>query len=275
MATPSDPPRQLLTLPNGMVAYIDEGSGPTVLAVHGLPGSARDFRWLAPALCSDDAAPARLVRVDLPGFGETSVATEPDPSPQGRARVVLALCAALGLERPVLLGHSMGGIVATAAAALNPAAFSGLALVSSPGLRPHASLRELPVAQVRWLVKHPWLLRRLRPLTRRVFAQAGFVGYPDQALERTLACVGATSITQHARRVHALALPTLVAWCEDDPMVDPDILAELANACPPGPRLRFATGGHNPQKTHAQELAQALRTWMAALVPPPGSPRPP
>lgn len=266
MATPSDPPRQVLTLPIGTVATIDEGSGPTVLAVHGLPGSSRDFRWLAPALCSDEAAPARLVRIDLPGFGETPVTTEPDPSPQGRARVVLALCEALGLDRPVLLGHSMGGVVATAAVALEPAAFSGLALVSSPGLRPHASLRDLPIAQLRWLVKHPWLLRRLRPLTRRVFAQAGFVGYPDQALERTLACIAATSIAGHADRVRALALPTLVAWCEDDPMVDPDILAELASACPPGPRLRFPTGGHNPQKAHAQELSQALRAWMATLA---------
>ncbi len=50
MQGPSDPPRQLVRLAGGLAAFSDEGEGPSVLAVHGLPGSGRDFRWLAPRL---------------------------------------------------------------------------------------------------------------------------------------------------------------------------------------------------------------------------------
>jgi len=102
------------------------------------------------------------------------------------------------------------------------------------------------------------------PLARRAFAAAGFRGYPDAALIRTIACLRDTSLEAHAARVRRLALPTLCAWCEDDPLIEAAILAELAEAAPAGPRLVWPTGGHVPQKTHAAELAEALAT-MASL----------
>lgn len=251
----------MIGLPTGPVAYTDEGHGPVILAVHGLPGSARDFRWLAPHLSSF----ARVVRVDLPGFGETPVSTGKDPSVVGRARVVVAVAEALQLERPVLLGHSMGGIVATAAAELAPDRFRALALLSSPGLRPHAMLRRVPFRTVSAALSTPLLRSALRPAVRKFFAAGGFRGYPDAALARTFHCVAHTSIGDHAKTVRRLSVPTLVAWCDDDPIIQPDISLELAEACPPGPRLRFAAGGHNPQKTHAEEIGVALRAWIAAL----------
>jgi pimeloyl-ACP methyl ester carboxylesterase len=46
----------------------------------------------------------------------------------------------------VLLGHSMGGPVALAAAAHAPERVAGLALIASVGLRPHRLIRQFPVA---------------------------------------------------------------------------------------------------------------------------------
>jgi len=254
---PSEAPRALVQLPMGPAAYTDEGAGAVILAVHGLPGSVRDFRWFAPHVSPH----ARIVRVDLPGFGETPVGTGPDPSPTGRARFVIAVADALGLERPVLLGHSMGGVVATAAVALAPDRFGALALVSSPGLRPHTMLRRLPVRPMRWLLERGGVGPALTPALRRLFAASGFRGYPDRELVRTLACVAETSIDAHAARVRGLSLPTLVAWCEDDPLIEVEICRELGAACPAGPRVVFAEGGHNPQKSHAEALARAILGW--------------
>ncbi|MCA9560712.1 MAG: alpha/beta fold hydrolase, partial [Myxococcales bacterium] len=138
--TPSDPPRQFIALPDGPVAWTDEGQGPTLVALHGLPGTARDFRYLAPLL----AAHWRVVRIDMPGFGETPVTTAPDPSVEGRARFVNSVLDALDLRRAVLLGHSMGGVVACAVADAAPARVAGLALLSTPGLRAHRLLRRTP-----------------------------------------------------------------------------------------------------------------------------------
>lgn len=259
---PSDPARRTVRLAKGVAAYTDEGEGPVVVAVHGLPGSVRDFRWLAPRLSGF----ARVVRVDLPGFGETPVATEPNLSPEGRARFVIELVEALALPRPVLVGHSQGAVVACAAATLAPDAFSGLALLSSVGLRPHRMLRRLPVRTFSAALSRPRVARLLRPVVRKLFALSGFKGYPDEELARTFHGVARTSIPAHAEAVARLSLPTLVAWCEDDPLIQSDIAAELAAACPDGPRLRFGEGGHNPQKSHAKEIGEAMAEWLDVLA---------
>jgi pimeloyl-ACP methyl ester carboxylesterase len=88
-------------LRKGPFTYTDEGAGEVVVALHGLPGSVRDWRWLAPAL-----AGVRLVRIDQPGFGGTPLQTEPDSSLAARTRFVLAALAALAIDRFVVLGPS-------------------------------------------------------------------------------------------------------------------------------------------------------------------------
>lgn len=246
-----------LALSTGPAGVVEAGEGPPVVCVHGLPGSARDFRWLFAPL----ADRARVIALDLPGFGRTPVTTAPDASPEGRADFLLEVIDALALDRPVLVGHSMGGLVAVAAAARRPGGFRGLGLLASPGLRPHAGFRRLPRRTMHVALSGPWA-PLLLPLTRRLFAAAGFRNYPDAALIRTIACLRDTSLEAHAGRLRTLALPTLAAWCEDDPLIEPAILAELAAALPPGPRLVWASGGHVPQKTHAVEVAEGI----AALI---------
>lgn len=239
---------------------MDEGAGPVVVLVHGLPGSGRDFRWLAPHLSPS----VRVLRVDLPGFGETPVETAPDPSPMGRARFVLAFLDALGVERAALAGHSMGGVVACAMVSLEPERFDFLTLLASPGVRPHAVLRRVPFRFIEGLLARPRVWAALRPLTRQLFRWGGFRGYSDAELERTLLCVARTSIPEHAARVRSLSLPTVVAWAEDDPLIEAPIMEELADECPAGPRLHFEVGGHNVQKTHASWIARAIILTLAA-----------
>ena len=261
MPEPSAAPSVLVQLPTGPASLVDEGEGPAIVLVHGLPGSVRDFRWLAPHLVTRGL---RAVRVDLPGFGDTPVATAPDPSPEGRAGFVLDVIDALGLERPLLLGHSMGGVVATAAADRRPGGLRGVALISSPGLRPHVGLRRFPARSLALAVGGPLRQRALMPFVRGLFSRAGFRRYPDEALLRTIACVRATDLGAHAERVRRLAVPALVAWCDDDALIEPAISEALAAACPAGPRLRWAEGGHNPQKTHAEAIAAAVAAWIDA-----------
>jgi pimeloyl-ACP methyl ester carboxylesterase len=252
---------RLVTLPTGPAGCLDVGSRelPAVVCVHGLPGRALDFRWLAEPL----SGRGRLVALDLPGFGQTPAASWPDPSPEGRAAFICSAVEALGLDRPVLAGHSMGGVVAVAAVSARPELFRGLALLATPGLRPHASFRRVPRRTLAALARGPWA-PLFRPLIRRLFALSGFRAYPDVALARTLACLRATSLEAHAGRVRALSHPTFAAWCEDDPLIEPAILAELAAALPPGPRWSSPTGGHIPQRSHPAAVAQGLAALLSA-----------
>ena len=111
---PSDPRQMGVQTPSGPVVYTDEGSGPVVVALHGVPGGTRDWRWLAAALDGR----VRLIRIGLPGMGETPLETEPGTSFDARARVVLQVLDALEIGRATWIGHSMGAGICVAAAHL-------------------------------------------------------------------------------------------------------------------------------------------------------------
>ena len=264
---PSDPPLRVLRTTLGPVHVADVGVGPAVVALHGVPGSHRDFRWLAPTLEPD----LRVVRPDLPGFGETPWNIFPARHPRDRAGLLVPLLDALEIDRCVLLGHSLGGALALEAAVAAPDRVAGLALVASSGLRPHRGYRRFrPVLWSRAL-DVPLLGALLRPVLRRAFTVMGFPrSTPTPALVHTMYCFGALDFASSSAAVQALTAPTLVAWTGDDPLIEPDVFRELAEAAPSGPRLSFARGGHNPQKTQAIELGEALVPFVReALAPAP------
>ncbi|GAA4208517.1 hypothetical protein GCM10022252_73740 [Streptosporangium oxazolinicum] len=89
------------------LAYDVDGSGPLLVAIHGMTED-RHLWDLVPL-----AERFRTLRVDLRGHGESPHATPYDPLTM--AGDVHALLGALGLEQPPLVvGHSQGGMVATA-----------------------------------------------------------------------------------------------------------------------------------------------------------------
>ena len=259
---PSDPEKRQARLPDGgAFAYSDEGPrrAPTYLLVHGLPGSGRDFRWLAGPLSEH----GRVVRVDMPGFGGTPAATAPGLDVPARARFVTAVAEALALDTPVLVGHSMGGVVASKAVAEHPERFGGLALIASPGLRVHRALRRGPFRTIGALLASPPLQRLLRTPVRKMFAASGFRHARDDELVRTLRILRATSMAEHVTalaEVRRRGVRVFHAFCGDDPMIEAAIMEDTARALG-GPMLSFPDGGHNPQKHHAMEIAEGLAAW--------------
>jgi pimeloyl-ACP methyl ester carboxylesterase len=110
------------------LAYDRAGSGPPVVALHGWPGSRRDYREVAARLGGD----VDLVAPDLRGFGDSDrhEAAPEAFAADGQAASVLGLLDELGLDRPVLVGYDVGSRVAQAVARERPDAVR--ALVVSP-----------------------------------------------------------------------------------------------------------------------------------------------
>ncbi|NTW97360.1 MAG: alpha/beta fold hydrolase, partial [Oscillochloris sp.] len=118
----------------GLVFYATHGeAGPALICLHGAGGSHSHWGHLLGGL----ADCARVFAPDLPGHGRSA--------PPGRATVdgyvefLFEFMDALGLERALLAGHSMGGAIALAAALARPGRVAGLALLGSS-----ARLRVLP-----------------------------------------------------------------------------------------------------------------------------------
>jgi len=254
--SPRDAERRAAWAPGGRFTYTDEGRGPIIVAVHGLPGSARDFRWLGAALPDT----VRLIRLDMPGFGGTPLSTAPHPEIDARGAFVAGALAVLDVSRCLLIGHSMGGAVALSAAVQAHDRVAALGLLSSIGLRRHLLLRRFVGhrAMAR-SVDLPLLGWPTLALLRAMFRRMGFPAQVTGAeVAHTMRCVAAVDFQAQARNTARLAVPTLAAWAEDDPFIERAVFEEHASALPRGPRLSWPIGGHNIQKSQAVELAAAL-----------------
>ena len=104
------------------------GRGPVIAIVHGLGSSADHWLPVARLLAREH----RVRLVDLPGHGASAM---PEPFSLDRAGEALDLALATERDPIVLVGHSLGGLVATASALAHPERLRGLVLVET-ALRP-------------------------------------------------------------------------------------------------------------------------------------------
>ncbi len=99
----------------GEIAYREQGTGAPLLLLHGITEDQRAWDELAPLLARD----ARVIRIDLPGHGASSPLPEYSAFTLGTA--VASFVRALELpEPPHVVGHSLGGLLATLLGALVP-----------------------------------------------------------------------------------------------------------------------------------------------------------
>src|SRR5437667_394380 len=111
---------------DGPVHYADfGGTGPTLVLVHGLGGSHVNWLAVAPVL----ARRARVLAVDLAGFGRTPLGERSADVHTNRVLLDRFLDA-VAAGPAVLVGNSMGGLVALMEAALAPERVAGLVLVA-------------------------------------------------------------------------------------------------------------------------------------------------
>jgi pimeloyl-ACP methyl ester carboxylesterase len=108
------------------VHYIDYGgSGPAMVLIHGLGGAHVNWMSVGERL----ARHARVVAIDLPGFGRTPTEGDSASIHANRALVTRFIERVVGAPA-VLVGNSMGGLISLMTAAESPAAVSGLVLVN-------------------------------------------------------------------------------------------------------------------------------------------------
>jgi pimeloyl-ACP methyl ester carboxylesterase len=89
------------------IAFTRDGAGPALVMLHGAPSDSRTWQWMLPDLSRDHT----VVAWDAPGFGESSDIADSWRAPQF-ADALAGFIAALGLDRPHLVGHSFGTMVA-------------------------------------------------------------------------------------------------------------------------------------------------------------------
>ena len=109
---PAGPPRRVIARADGgELAYVEAGQGPPVLLIHGALTNLDDM-VLGPFDVLAEGH--RVIAVDRPGHGASSRLRFADASPWRQAQIIRDAVRRLGVERPVVVGHSFGGAVALA-----------------------------------------------------------------------------------------------------------------------------------------------------------------
>jgi pimeloyl-ACP methyl ester carboxylesterase len=121
------PGGRFIEVAGARIHYLDKGSGPAIVILHGLGGQMGNFTY---ALLERLTTEFRVILMDRPGSGYSTRA----PGATGRlteqAAIVAEFIRKLGLERPLLVGHSLGGAIALAVALDHPKVVKGLALIA-------------------------------------------------------------------------------------------------------------------------------------------------
>ncbi|HUF53603.1 MAG TPA: alpha/beta hydrolase [Dehalococcoidia bacterium] len=118
-----------ITTPDGVtLCYDDSGSGePAIVFVHGWCCNRRDWRYQVPHFAKDH----RVIALDQRGHGDSDKPDQ-DYGVAGFVDDLAFVVRELGLERPVIVGHSMGGVIAIHFARIHADLTRGIIAVDAP-----------------------------------------------------------------------------------------------------------------------------------------------
>ncbi len=261
--------------------YLAAGTGPPVLLLPGEGAVAEEWHDVIVGLSGH----YRAVALDFPGYGYTEPIA--DVSISALAAFAWRFARVVGLHRPVLVGHSMGGAVAIHAALEQPSRVPALVVVNSASLgraiNPFAILQsvtplgDLVPSLVSALPRGPWLYTAVTALlgARRPWrihpawwsSQRRAVSTPvalETSLRSQRAAVGFFGQRNPILdRLGELPMPTLVAWGLQDQQL-PFWQAIAARLRLPRGRLTLvACAGHLMPLEAPEELVRAIRQLLA------------
>ena len=128
------PPDQFFNSNGVRLRYVEQGSGPTIVLMHGLTGTL-DRHFIANGVFATLAKDHRAIAVDLRGHGKSDKPHQPDAYGEEMARDVVRLMDHLKIQRAHVLGYSLGAMIAGRLATMDPERLSSIVYVASLPLR--------------------------------------------------------------------------------------------------------------------------------------------
>lgn len=251
----------------GRIAYVEcDGAGLPLLLLHGFTDSSRSFSLIAPEL-----AGRRLIIADLPGHGG-SAPGDGDWTPADLAGRMSAFIASLDAEPAVLVGHSLGSMVALELAANNPKSFAGLALLAA-SLRPGLADDHPVVTGVNALrdpidphgpffaLWHHCHADVPKTFLARLAEEAAAM--PAHRWRAILHALRGCDLSKQASRIDMPVL--IISGAHDDLFGRPHHEA-LAAAFPDAAALRLEDCGHNPHWDAPKRVAAAITRAFPAMT---------
>lgn len=260
----------LLPLDDGDIHVRQEGprEAPALVLIHGTAASLRSWDPMVPLLTESH----RVIRIDLLGCGRSAAPDGAGYALDDQARRVGDVLDRLGVRSAVLVGHSSGGVVATAVAEQRPDLVAALMLINTGPAMGAYTAQEIRVTPAQWADLSDDELRR-------IVGQAFSPGFQvpqavlDDAREMNLLVFAATSVAVRTylderalpQRLVGLGKPLLVLFGEDDQRWRASSAADYRLV--PGSRIEMLPGvGHTPIVEDPAHAAASLLAFAADLA---------
>lgn len=262
--------------------YRTAGEGePTLVLIHGLGASLESWQWNIDALANH----YRTVALDVVWFGKSDKPMR-EVSANYFGDFIVGFLDAIGVRQAVLVGNSMGGMIAVKTALMYPARVAGLVLVGAAGFGPELAwwLRLRSLIPMRKFVRPSMSTFRfaLRQLVYdpavvdddyvRVFVEMANQPGAMEANRRVLRFgvdwrgIKPAALDQIRDSARAIRVPTLIVWGKQDRVV-PVSHAHIARKSIPNARVHiFDRCGHAPMLEKPEEFNRLVAEFVTSEV---------
>ena len=257
------------------VQILESGQGDPVLYLHGA------IRIEPDPLMGELARRRRVVAPLLPGYGD-STGGEQLTDIHDLAIYYLELIDDLGLDRMVLVGHSLGGMFAAELAAVAPQRFSHLVLLAPFGLWNDAmptldffpalpqdtaeafySDSKAPGAMA--IVRTPQeVATEVDPETAEGQAVIGQLVERAKTMSAAVRYLWPIPDRGLSRRLYRLRMPTLIVWGEDDAVIDPRYAQMFSELIPGAERATVAGAAHMLNDERPKDVGALIERFIGA-----------
>ena len=275
--------RRRMRVAGAELEYVDIGSGPAIVWIHGLGASWQSWLENLPHFSRTH----RCIAMDLPGFGRSEL-------PRGEvtignyAKWIDELLTGLGVDRAAVVGNSMGGFIGAELALRFTTRVDRLVLVSAAVLwqeyrraKPLVTLAGVSEAVLARAVADGTPAIALRPRIRHAILRgAGFHAPHRLPVELQAELIRSAPRTPgFLPALRALAsfplrdelddirCPTLIVWGRNDPLVGRHHAHELERLIPGSRKVIFDATGHEPMIERPERFNHLVAEFVRASTP--------
>ncbi len=265
------------------VHYVDEGSGPILLCLHGNPTWSFLYRDIIKELRGD----FRCIAPDYPGFGLSKATEGYGFTPSEHSHVIEKFIEQLDLKKIILLGQDYGGPIGLGAAGRNPERFAGFVIGNTFAWPPTDLTSMKRFSQFAGGPIGYFLIRYFNAFVNLGMARSAGEGkkvseavmaayrgpfptrdsrYPTYVFPRELR-KSRPYFKEVAANLKRLAhLPLLLTWGDADPVLTLEYFGHRFQDAFPNHQTVILEGvGHFFQEEVPEKVAEAIRDWWFAL----------
>jgi pimeloyl-ACP methyl ester carboxylesterase len=271
---------ELVEVDGEKLHVVDRGSGPPIVLIHGLGGQLRNF---GRAMVDDLVRDHRLILVDRPGSGYSTRASGASARLRVQAETIAELIRILKLEKPLIVGHSLGGALALAIALNHPDVVGGLALVAPltqvqsiddvpPVFKPMVIRSPAVRKAVAWTLATPMGMMKAEEALKEVFAPEpvpadfGTAGGGLLAMRPGNFYASSSDLVDlegelegMVERYPTLSIPVRILYAPADNLLDSRKHGERTASEIPGAEIELVEGGHMLPFTQPELTAAFVR----------------